>query len=99
MFVGAAKEVSAGAAGHERSSIVTAVQQPWVGRAALLGVVPRDNAGADGYPLAIGGKHPTADGGVSVEMVRAQGINPQSPTVGRAVSECVPPWLRPREAL
>ena len=36
--VGAAKEVSAGAAGHQRFRIVTAVQQPWIGRAALLGL-------------------------------------------------------------
>jgi hypothetical protein len=36
MFVGPAREVSAGAAGHQRSRIVTAVQQPWIGRASLL---------------------------------------------------------------
>lgn len=39
--------------------------------------------------------YPTADGGVSVEMVEARGINPQSPAVARVVSECLPPWLRP----
>ncbi len=39
--------------------------------------------------------YPTADGHVSVAMVRAQGINPQSPAVARVVSECLPPWLRP----
>jgi hypothetical protein len=39
MLVGAAKEVSAGAAGHERSRIVTAAQQPWIGQAALLGLI------------------------------------------------------------
>ena len=40
MLVGAAKEVSAGAAGHQHSRIVTAVQQsPGIGRAALLGLV------------------------------------------------------------
>ena len=39
--------------------------------------------------------YPTADGGVSVEMVRARGINPQSPAVVRVVSECLPAWLRP----
>ena len=33
MLVGAAKEVSAGSVGHQRSRIVTAVQQPWIGRA------------------------------------------------------------------
>ena len=31
-LVGAAKEVSAGAVGHQRSRIVTAVQQPWIRR-------------------------------------------------------------------
>ena len=32
MLVGAAKEVSAEATGHQGSRIVTAVQQPWIGR-------------------------------------------------------------------
>jgi len=39
--------------------------------------------------------YPTADGGVSVEMVRAEDINPQSSPVVRVVSERLPPWLRP----
>jgi hypothetical protein len=39
--------------------------------------------------------YPTAQGRVSVEMVRARGINPQSPAVASVVSECLPPWLRP----
>lgn len=39
--------------------------------------------------------YPTAKGGVSVAMVRARGIDPQSPAVVRVVSECLPPWLRP----
>ncbi len=39
--------------------------------------------------------YPTATGHVSVDMVRARGINPQSPAVARVVSECLPPWLRP----
>jgi hypothetical protein len=39
--------------------------------------------------------YPTATGHVSVEMVRARGINPQSPAVARVVSECLPPSLRP----
>jgi hypothetical protein len=39
--------------------------------------------------------YPTAQGRVSVEMVRARGINPKSPAVVRVVSECLPPWLRP----
>ena len=43
--------------------------------------------------------YPTAQGGVSPEMVQAAGINMQSPTVMRAVSECLPPWLRPPKGL
>lgn len=39
--------------------------------------------------------YPTANGHVSIAMVRAQGINPQAPAVARVVSECLPPWLRP----
>ena len=39
--------------------------------------------------------YPTPQGHVSVEMVRARGINPQSPAVARVVSECLPLWLRP----
>jgi hypothetical protein len=39
--------------------------------------------------------YPTANGHVSVAMVRARGINPQAPAVARVVSECLPPWLRP----
>jgi hypothetical protein len=39
MLVEAAKEVSAGAAGHERSRIITSAQQPRIGQAALLGLV------------------------------------------------------------
>jgi hypothetical protein len=35
MLVGAAKEVSGGAPGHQRSRIVTAVQQPSIGPAAV----------------------------------------------------------------
>jgi hypothetical protein len=42
--------------------------------------------------------YPSAAGHVSAEMVRAQGIDPQSPAVGRVVSECLPPWLRPPKA-
>jgi hypothetical protein len=39
--------------------------------------------------------YPTARGRVSAAMVVAQGINMQSPSVARVVSECLPPWLRP----
>jgi hypothetical protein len=39
MLVGAAKEVSGGALGHQRSRIVTAVRQPSVRQAAVLGFV------------------------------------------------------------
>ncbi len=39
--------------------------------------------------------YPTANGHVSVAMVRAQGINPQSPAVARVEAKCLPPWLRP----
>ena len=39
--------------------------------------------------------YPTAQGRVSVAMVRASGINPQSPLLARAVSACLPAWLRP----
>lgn len=39
--------------------------------------------------------YPTAQGRVSVEMVRARGIDPQSPALARAVSACLPPSLRP----
>jgi hypothetical protein len=39
--------------------------------------------------------YPTARGQVSVAMVKANGINPQSPAVARAAGECLPPWLRP----
>jgi len=39
--------------------------------------------------------YPTPQGNVSVEMVRARGINPQSPAVARDVSDCLPRWLRP----
>jgi hypothetical protein len=42
--------------------------------------------------------YPTARGRVSVEMVKASGINPQSPRVARAGGECLPPWLRPPKA-
>jgi len=42
MHVGAAKEVSAGAVGHQRCRILTAVQQPWTGRKALLDLVRLD---------------------------------------------------------
>jgi hypothetical protein len=40
--------------------------------------------------------YPTAQGRVSPAMVRAHGINPQSPTVARAVARCLPAWLRPQ---
>jgi hypothetical protein len=40
MLVGAAKEVSAGAADHSRSRIVGAVERPWISRPVLLGHVP-----------------------------------------------------------
>lgn len=39
--------------------------------------------------------YPTATGHVSVAMVEAQGINPQSPGVARVEAWCLPPWLRP----
>lgn len=39
--------------------------------------------------------YPTAQGRVSAGMVVAQGINPQSPAVARAVRTCLPLWLRP----
>ena len=39
--------------------------------------------------------YPTANGHVSVAMVRTQGINPQSPAVARVEAKCLPPWLRP----
>jgi len=42
--------------------------------------------------------YPTAHGQVSVAMVKAHGINPQSPTVARTAAECLPPWLRPPKA-
>ena len=41
--------------------------------------------------------YPTARGGVSVAMVRAAGIDMQSPAVVRAVAACLPPWLRPTQ--
>jgi len=39
--------------------------------------------------------YPTANGHVSVAMVRAQGINPAAPAVARVEAECLPAWLRP----
>jgi hypothetical protein len=40
MLIEAAEEVFAGADGHQRSRSVAAVEQPLIGRAALLGLVP-----------------------------------------------------------
>ena len=39
--------------------------------------------------------YPTANGHVSVAMVRAQGINPAAPAVARVEAQCLPVWLRP----
>jgi hypothetical protein len=97
MLVGAAKEVSAGAAGHRGSRIVTAVQQPWIGQAALPGLVPCSSDAAARHDFCVTEMREWDDGQPIVLPTCGRS---SCPTQGRSWSPStrtkasVPPTLR-----